>query len=58
MKKKIKDLTLGELLKICDESYVCEECPLYVNSYCSLNEMPSHLWKEDLEQEVEIKEEE
>lgn len=29
MKKRIKDLTLAELIKICDKQKDCEDCPLF-----------------------------
>ena len=57
MKKKIKDLTLEEIKKICrqyDYSF-CEECELYSKkTECCLVEPP--LLKEDLEREIEVNE--
>lgn len=57
MKKKIKDLTLEEIKKICEQyDYsFCEECELYSKeTECCLVEPP--LLEKDLEREVEIDE--
>lgn len=38
MKKKIKDLTLKELRKICLKHSICERCPLsYDRGFCVKN---------------------
>ena len=55
VKKKIKDLTMKEAEKICDNSRGCDECPLDVCncSYCMKNVIEN---KELLEKEVEVEE--
>ena len=50
MKKKIKDLTLGEINKLC-HSLGCDKCPLrYLDSDCPI------IIDTELEREVEIDE--
>lgn len=54
--KKIKDLTVEETEKICDNHYSCDNCPLNTYSYipCMKNIIQS--CKENLEKEVEVEE--
>lgn len=55
MKKKIKDLTLEEAMKICSKNS-CRDCPLNnipYNTACHLNYLE---FREDLTKEVEIDE--
>lgn len=59
MKKKIKDLTLKELLKFrinCKKS--CDNCPFHVfyNYECSLHDLQSSMTIRKLESEVEVDE--
>ena len=55
MTKKIKDLTLGEVVKICRKHKTCfdSKCPLYKFYRCNA---PHLTRKKDLESEVEIDE--
>lgn len=53
MKKKIKDVTVGELNAAC-RKYECPDCPLTRACDVALNEDR----KEDEEEEIEIPEEE
>lgn len=53
MKKKIRDLTLGEAKKICDvRTLGCGDCPLYNVCQYSFGSNDD----EDLDQEIEVKE--
>lgn len=55
MKKKIKDLTFEELVKLCGKYELCDNCPYsYGYLYCKLS--PEYLpAKEELfDQEIEI----
>lgn len=57
MKKKIKDLTLEECKKICDENVCSRECcPLYGKGICHQSFYDYE--EEDLEQEIEVEEDE
>lgn len=55
-KKKIKDMTIEELEKICDQHRVCNNCPLDTpNAYykhCMKNIITDN--KEYLEKEIEV----
>lgn len=55
MKKKVKDLTIGEFKKICNENS-CTYCPLKKYSICSL--YPEHFSEIVLNQEIEVEEDE
>lgn len=52
MKKKIKDLTLEECKKICENNNTCTICPMGTVCY----QTPIYYEDEDLEQEVEVPE--
>ncbi len=60
MKKKIKDVTLGEIIDICNKAESCTNCPLrpYVRPCPSelFIVCPAGMYKGGLEQEVEIDE--
>lgn len=49
-KKKIKDFTIGEVLKICKSCHDCPSCPFY-NAGCI-----GYVNEEDFEEEVEVEE--
>jgi hypothetical protein len=49
MKKKIKDLTLGECKRICEKQTECFGCPLETSRGCATD-------FEEMEREVEIDE--
>jgi len=53
MKKKIKDLTITECLKICEKYHGCEDCPLE-KALCE--DRFSWADDEELEKEVEVDE--
>ena len=53
MKKKIKDLTVAQLLEYCENQEPCDACPFSHGYLCKLN-TPYDLEEETLEQEVEI----
>ena len=59
MKKKLKDLTFGECMKICKNRRNCYECPLFCNNdfryNCYLLQFPNFNSLE-LETEVEVDE--
>ena len=48
MKKKIKDLTITECVKICDKNPYCNKCPLHNSYKCAY----SHN-KDEMEVEVD-----
>ena len=50
MKKKIKDLTIEEIKKICRKYMDCEACPL------DLSPCPATIYDEDLKREIEVDE--
>ena len=50
MKKKIKDLTIEESIKICKRQYDCYSCPL--QRVCA--ELPVQYKNEDLEKEIDV----
>jgi hypothetical protein len=59
MKKKIRDLTIREIKKICEDRFkkgfpYCIKCPLY--SICQLS--PDEMAQKDLDQEIEVDENE
>lgn len=55
MKKKIKDLTLKELRKIC-EAYPdgCKDCPLFTGKYGCMVNIESCCYESYWEQEIEV----
>lgn len=58
MKKKIKDLTLEEIKKICNK-YSCNECPLNIPHSChcyGLALVQGFRWTIKEEREVEVDE--
>lgn len=50
MKKKIKELTIEEMINICKKQYDCYSCPL--QRVCA--ELPIQYKKEDLEKEIDV----
>lgn len=52
MKKKIRDLTLGKLAKICNEHKECNECPLY--EYCPKRYVTPDCMTEALDHEIKL----
>ena len=59
MKKKIKDLTFGELKTMCDKYTTCYDCPLYNLEYDDICKLRPDMYDEDiLNQEVEVEEDE
>jgi hypothetical protein len=54
MKKKIKDLTLEEAYKICDEHISCIVCPLHCMELC----LKDLMIEEKFEQEIEVEDDE
>lgn len=50
MKKKIKDLTVIEIINICKTYKTCLDCPL--NSKYRICDMPCNVEEEYLEQEI------
>lgn len=69
MKKKIQNLTLKEIIMICEKSPVCDQCPFHTKlaltkntstkKACLLNNDKPYMWdaydrKEFVEQEVEV----
>ena len=56
IKKKIKDMTIKEVKKICDKYYCCNECPLEIHSehYCMKNIII--YIKEFLDKDAEVEE--
>lgn len=66
MKKKIKDLTLEEMQKICNKHYYCRNCPLFLKQiegengfidYQCAHELDyDYIDKKELEKEVEVDE--
>lgn len=60
MKKKMKDLTMAEIQRICDNTRGCSNCPLFCieeNILCILIEVPIRISYTYWESEVEIPEE-
>ena len=61
MKKKIKNLTIKDCLKLCEGRHkgkytqLCETCPLYENGVCREKTIPT-IMKDFLEREVEVDE--
>ena len=58
MKKKVKDLTAEEIMKICNENFICcEWCPLQkvTGIGCLIRKEP-FLWNEYLDDSIEVKE--
>lgn len=62
MKKKIKDLTLGEAQKMCEKRKSCKGCPMFFEindsgNYCPYTEIiNNNIKKLYLEREVEVDE--
>ena len=63
MKKKIKDLTLEEIIKFSKKyKNKCTECPLYsikeipCMTFCELARNKQRLIEKELDQEIEVKE--
>ena len=55
MKKKIKDLTLDECVKICSVREDCQDCPLLSRDTCVINDMNYLAMKiSQLEKEIEV----
>lgn len=55
MKKKIKDMTLEDIIKYCDDRKVCQGCPFGEDDICFGGLIDSQ--KEDfLNQEIEVEE--
>lgn len=55
MKKKLKDLTFEELVKLCDKYKHCEDCPYsYGYIYCKLSAEYTKAKEELFDQEVEL----
>lgn len=56
MKKKVKDLTIGEIIDMCRKSDDCLDCPLYIIPACSLpcGTIYERTRQSVLEKEVEI----
>lgn len=52
MKKKVRDLTLGEIAEICENSENCKNCPLY--EYCPKRYITPNGMAEDLDKEIEL----
>lgn len=52
MKKKVRDLTLGEIAEICENSENCKKCPLY--EYCPKRCITPNGTAEDLDKEIEL----
>lgn len=50
MKKKIKELTIEEIIHICKRQYDCYSCPL--QHICAV--LPIQYKNEDLEKEIEL----
>ena len=50
MKKKIKDITIEEIVKVCKKQYDCYSCPL--EQICAI--FPMQYKKKDLEKEIKI----
>lgn len=60
MKKKIKDLTITEVRRICDNNNRCPNCPLFsteIDILCILSEFPILIPSTYWEYEVEIPDE-
>ena len=55
MKKKIKDLTLEEAEKICENQYNCRCCSLFIDIDNCFKDL---LREEKLEQEIEVEDDE
>lgn len=53
MKKKIVDLTIREMRKICDTCKHCSRCKLWVEEKCALSDS-RFITAKGLEKEVEI----
>lgn len=53
MKKKIKDLTLNEINRICSSRDDCDHCPLYLNLYVCMHNL---IYEEKLEDKIEVEE--
>ena len=57
MKKKIKDMTLSELVRTCEKNRSCDCCPLYhdfLDEACQINDLNEYCDKVgDVEVEVE-----
>lgn len=51
MKKKIKELTFGEIVRICKRHKCCDDCPIEVICANSIFECGS---KKILEKEIEV----
>ena len=58
MKKQVKDLTLEEVIRICNtQSIICSYCPFYkiTGNSCLIRKEP-YLWNEYSEDEIEVEE--
>lgn len=55
MKKKVKDLTIAECMKICSKRKNCHNCPIYKICFNAHN--PEN-YGEVVEQEIEVEEDE
>lgn len=59
MKKQVKDLTLEEVIKICNsQSIICRYCPFYniTGDSCLIRKEP-YLWNEYAEDVIEVEDE-
>lgn len=54
MKKKLKDVTIGEMARACSRHRKCERCPFNDFFYCGF---ALDMDAEELEQEYDVKEE-
>lgn len=61
MKKKIRDLTIGQIVEIAKNNK-CKGCPLYNSSYpcydyCDLSNDKKRIYELSLEEEIEVADE-
>lgn len=54
VKKKIKDLTIGEIIDACSKNNHCRDCPLRKSDGLPCGTIYEQTNKDTLEQEVEI----
>ena len=55
MKKKLKDLTYGEIVEICKKREDCENCPfLRLGLYCAAKYYPREIPEGALNKEVDV----
>lgn len=56
MVKKVKDLTLEEIEKICEEQILCADCPLMLSNKHRICLNDDNMIKATLEKELEVEE--